>query len=139
MLGSENSPSPSTDDPDVRGFHNYAPWVNVVFGLLVFALRYLSPRGTFAVHWNLFLTGIVIMFAALATTISHGNTETNYWSLINVVGGLWLLISSKTIPSVARVTFAQDALGVLIIAVAIVSVIVEMGAQRKIARQQRQT
>jgi hypothetical protein len=139
MLASENRVPPSTDDPDVRGFHNYAPWINVVFGLSVFALRYLSPRGTFAVHWNLFFTGIVIMFAALATTISHGNTETNYWSAINIGAGIWLLISSKTVPSIPTVTFAQDILGALIIVVALVSVIVEIGEQRKMTQERGRT
>jgi hypothetical protein len=134
MVGSEKPASPSSDVPEVRGFDNYAPWVNVVCGLMVFALRYIAPRGTFSVHWNLFLTGIVVMFAALATTISHGNTTKNYWSLINVAAGLWLLISARTIPSVARVTFPQDALGVLIIVIAIASLIVEMGARRKITQ-----
>jgi hypothetical protein len=139
MVGSEKPPPPSTGGTDVRGFHNYAPWINVVCGLMVFALRYIAPRGTFAVHWNLFVTGIVIMFAALATTISHGNTRNNYWSLINVAAGLWLLISSAAIPSVARVTFGQDALGVMIIVVAIVSLAVELGAQRKVTKERIET
>ena len=65
--GGVMSNSPRTG---VRQFHNYAPWVNVILGLLVFILRYASPRGTFDVHWNLFLTGVVIMFAALASTIA---------------------------------------------------------------------
>jgi hypothetical protein len=59
--------------------------------------------------------------------------------LINVAAGLWLLISSRTIPSVARVTFPQDALGVLIIVIAIVSLIVEMGARRKITQERTET
>jgi len=62
-----NAPEPSPSD---ARFHNYAPWANVILGLLVFTLRYASPHGTFSVHWNLFLTGIVIMFAALASTAS---------------------------------------------------------------------
>jgi hypothetical protein len=118
------------DDPERRGFPNYAPWINVVCGLMVFALRYAAPRGTFTLHWNLFLTGIVIMFAALATAISHGNSSRNYWSAINVAAGVWLLVSAHTIPSVPRVTVPQETLGVLIIVIAIVSLIVEMLAVR---------
>jgi hypothetical protein len=101
------------------------PWINVVCGLCVFSLRYLAPRGTFGLHWNLFVTGIVVMFAALATTISHGNTRTNYWSAINIAAGVWLLISSQTIPSVPRVAIPQVALGVLIVVLAIASLIAE--------------
>jgi hypothetical protein len=115
--------------PKIRSsrFHNYAPWLNVVFGLLVFVLRYSSPRGTFAVHWNLFLSGLVIMFAAFASTIAHdGNSSRNYWSVINIAAGVWLLISVKMIPSVLQVTVAQTALGALVIAVAVVSLATEV-------------
>jgi hypothetical protein len=131
MAGPEDEASPSTDGPGIRESHNYTPWVNVVCGLLVFTLRYLAPRGTFSVHWNLFLTGIVVMFAALATTISHGNTTTNYWSAINVAAGAWLLISTRAIPSTPLVSSAELALGVLIIVVAVVSLIAEAASQRK--------
>jgi hypothetical protein len=118
--------SPRADDSDVSRFHNYAPWANVILGLMVFALRYAAPRGTFAVHWNLFLTGIVLMFAALAATIAHeGASSKNYWSVINLVAGGWLLISVIVVPSVARVTIAEIVLGALVIAVSLVSLAIE--------------
>lgn len=127
----EDPQSSLADRPDLRQFHNYAPWVNVVLGLFVFVLRYSSPRGTFAVHWNLFLTGLVIMFAALATTIAHDeNLSKNYWSMINVAAGVWLLVSVKTIPSVLPVTVAQTCLGALIIVVALASLITEFYRSR---------
>lgn len=60
---------PPAEGSNLRDFNDHAArfnagWINVVFGLLVFILRYGSPRPTFSVHWNLFLTSIVIMFAA---------------------------------------------------------------------------
>jgi hypothetical protein len=131
VIGTEDRESPSADGPRSREVHNYAPWVNVICGLLVFILRYSSPRGTFSVHWNLFLTGLVIMFAALATTIAHGNSTTNYWSTLNVAAGLWLLVSTQIIPSIPRVEDAQLGLGVLIIVVAVVSLIIEYASQKK--------
>ena len=126
-----NAPQPSrTNTSDVR-FHNYAPWANVILGLLVFTLRYASPHGTFSVHWNLFLTGIVIMFAALASTIAHdGGSSKNYWSGINLVAGVWLLISVNIVPSVLRVTIAQIGLGALVIAVALLSLVIEFFAPK---------
>ena len=121
-----NPSSPRPDASHVSGFHNYAPWGNVILGLMVFALRYASPRGTFSVHWNLFITGVVIMFAALASTIAHdGDSSNNYWSGINLVAGVWLLISAKIIPSIVQVTVAQITLGALVIAVAVVSLAIE--------------
>jgi hypothetical protein len=134
MQGNAPEPSPSvTGSPSSRSdtlhtgrFHNYAPWGNVILGLMVFALRYAAPRGTFSVHWNLFVTGVVIMFAALATTIAHdGDSSSNYWSVINLVAGVWLLISAKIIPSILDVTVAQVSLGALVIAVALVSLAIE--------------
>lgn len=123
--------SPLPGRSDLREFHNYAPWANVVFGLCVFVLRYGSHRFTFAVHWNLFLTGLVIMFAALATTVADGeNSSKNYWSAINVAAGAWLVLSVKVIPSAPLVTVAQTCLGALIIAVALTSLIVEFRRSR---------
>jgi len=123
--------SSRSDRSDLRQFHNYAPWVNVVLGLCVFVLRYGSPRFTFAVHWNLFSTGLVIMLAALATTVAHDeDSSKNYWSAINVAAGVWLLVSVKTIPSVPLVTAAQICLGALIILVALTSLVIEFSRSR---------
>lgn len=129
------SPS-ATANASSSEFHNYAPWVNVVLGLLVFILRYSSPRGTFAVHWNLFLTGLVVMFAALAATIAHDeHASKNYWSAVNLCAGIWLLVSVKTVPSVLRVTVAQTGLGALIAAIALVSLSIEMYKSRAMRRR----
>ena len=110
---------------------NYAPWANVVCGLLVFSLRYAAPRGTFAVHWNLFLTGIVIMFVALAAAIAHGNTSRNYWSAINFGTAAWLFISSRTIPSTAFVNSAMDILGIVVFVLAFASLASEIAEHRR--------
>jgi hypothetical protein len=123
--------SPPAEGSSLRELNGHtarfnAGWINVCFGLLVFILRYGSPRPTFSVHWNLFLTGIVIMFAAFAATIAHDEKSVkNYWSAINVAAGVWLLVSAKTIPSIPPVTLAQEVLGVLIIAAALVSLATE--------------
>jgi hypothetical protein len=129
----EGRPSPLGDQSGFNHFHNYAPWINVVLGLLVFVLRYDSPRGTFGVHWNLFLTGLVIMFAAFASTIAHdGDASKNYWSAIDLAAGAWLLLSVKIVPSVPRVTIAQEILGALVIVVALISLVIEVcQAQRE--------
>jgi hypothetical protein len=72
------------------------------------------------------------MFAALAATIAHGNSAQNYWSAMNVIAGVWLLVSAQAIPSVPLVTSAQEGLGALVVAVALTSLITEFVSQRKI-------
>jgi hypothetical protein len=111
--------------------HDYAPWVSVLVGVAVFTLHYGSPRGTFAVHWNLILTGIVIMFVALASTIAHGQLRRNYWSLVNVMAGAWLLASATLIPSIPAITAWQVVLGVATIVAACASLAGEIASQRR--------
>jgi hypothetical protein len=128
----EDRSSPLGGQSGFNHFHNYAPWINVVLGFLVFVLRYDSPRGTHGVHWNLFLTGLVIMFAAFASTIAHdGNSLKNYWSAIDLAAGAWLLLSAKIVVSVLRVAIAQEILGALVIAVALISLAIEISQSRR--------
>jgi hypothetical protein len=106
---------------NVHELHNRAPCANIVCGLLVFASYHLVPPDLFGVNWNLFLTGISIVIIALASLIAHGNVARNYWSGANVVAGLWLLSSTKLMPSVPAVTWTQVCLGTLAIAIALTS------------------
>jgi hypothetical protein len=122
-------------DAESRVRHDYAPWVNVLVGLAVFTLHYASPRGTFAVHWNLLVTSFVIMFAALATTIAHGQSRRNYWPLVDVVAGAWLLASVMLIPSIARVTTGQIVLGAATIVIGCASFAGEIAFQRRSSRR----
>jgi predicted membrane channel-forming protein YqfA (hemolysin III family) len=110
---------------------DYTAWVNVVLGMVVFILRYDSPRPSFEVHRNLFLTGIVITFAAFAAVIAHdGSSTKNYWSAIDAAAGVWLVISSQTIPSTAAlVTQSQLILGVLIFILALASLAMEIATR----------
>jgi hypothetical protein len=130
---SRSTPPSNTSGP--REIHNYAPWINVLCGLAVFTLRYAAPRETFDVHWNLFVTGIVMIFAGLATTIAHGQAPRNYWSAINIVAGAWLLISAQTIPSIPTVSTAQEALGAATILLALVSLGTEIECERQRVRE----
>jgi hypothetical protein len=135
LSNADSRGSPHLDASGPREIHNYAPWINVLCGLAVFTLRYGAPRDTFDVHWNLFLTGIVIIFAALATTIAHGQAPRNYWSAIDIVAGVWLLVSTKTIPSIPSVSTAQAALGVATIVFALISLGTEIGCERQHSRE----
>jgi uncharacterized membrane protein SirB2 len=101
--------------------HNRAPWNNVVCGFLVFASRWFVHPVTESSDWNLFWTGLVIILIALTTMIAHGNIARNYWSSLNVLAGIWLLISTRVIPPTGAMTWAQICLGVLAITIALTS------------------
>jgi hypothetical protein len=121
---------PAAGRPE-RRFPNYAAWTNVVLGILVFLLRYASPRPSFEVHRNLFLTGIVVSIAALGSTIAYDGFATkNYWSLFEIVAGVWLIVSERIYPSPASmVTSGQVLLGAVIILFALVSLALERGTK----------
>ena len=111
---------------------NYAAWVNVVLGLCVFTLHWASPRGTFDIKRNLFLTGIVIMFVALATAIAHqGNSNRNYWSAINIVTGLWLIVSRAIFVPIAIVSLGQLSLGIAVSVVAVIALLSELLGEKR--------
>jgi hypothetical protein len=112
--------------PDVARFHNYAPWANVALGVTIFVLHYVSPRGSFAVS-NLFLTSLVVVFAATAATIAHDcGCAWNCWSSVNIAAGVWLIVSVYLIPGVFWLIVAQTSLGAAVCLVALVSLGTEM-------------
>jgi hypothetical protein len=103
----------------LRRLEKYPAWATFVVGFCVFALRYASPRPSFGVHRNLFFTGLVVMIAALAAVIANeGDAPANYWSLINVLSGFWLIASATFIPAVAFVSAGQTILGVVLVLLA---------------------
>lgn len=120
---------------ETREVQHYVPWVIVICGLLVFTLRYGSPRPSFSVHANLFLTGLLIMFAGIAAAIAHGNPSRSYWSTINVAAGVWLVVSGKSIPSIPPVTLAQEGLGALVSAFALASLVSEIAFRRRVVKR----
>lgn len=120
----------STNDPPETP--NYAAWVNVVLGLCVFTLHWASPRGTLDIKRNLFLTGIVIMFVALATAIAHqGNSNRNYWSAFNILTGLWLIVSRDIFVPIAVVALGQLWLGIAVAVVATIALLSEMLGEKR--------
>jgi phosphatidylserine synthase len=101
--------------------HNRAPWNNVVCGLLVFSSRWFVSPIAESSDWNLFWTGIAIVIIALTAMIAHGNIARNYWSSLNVLAGLWLIVSTRVILPPEAMTWAQICLGVLAITIALTS------------------
>ena len=117
------APSSSTAlEVDERGVaHNRAPWNNIVCGALIFGSRWVITSTSTGSDWNLFWSGLAIMFIAFCTLIAHGNVSKNYWSGANVVAGLWLIVSTSLIPGPPHMMYAQTCLGVLTVTIALTS------------------
>ncbi len=108
--------------------HNRAPWNNVVCGALIFGSRWVIAPTSSGSDWNLFWSGLAIMCIALATLIAHGNVSKNYWSVLNVVAGGWLIVSTSLIPGPPHLMWAQTCLGVLTATIALTSLANENAA-----------
>lgn len=117
------SPPPFTalDGAERRVAHNRAPWNNIVCGALTFGSRWVIVSTSTGSDWNLFWSGLAIMFIAFSTLIAHGNISRNYWSAANVLAGLWLIASTALIPGPPHMMYAQTCLGVLTVTIALTS------------------
>jgi hypothetical protein len=115
----------------IRRLEKYPAWGTVIVGLCVFLVRYASPRPSFEVHRNLFFTGLVIMAVAFAAVIANeGEADWNYWSLINVAAGVWLVASATFIPAISVVSTAQTILGAVLVIFSLAAVVVEIAYHR---------
>jgi len=94
---------------------------NVVCGFLVFATHWHVPIYIGEAHANLFGTGLAIIMVALATLIAHGQVPRNYWSALNVLLGIWLIVSTGLFVLPPGIGWTQGCLGVLTIAIALTS------------------
>ncbi len=101
--------------------HNRAPWNNVVCAVLVYFSRDAVRPIAGTTDWNLFLTSIGIGLVAFISMIAHGNVSRNYWSGVNVLAGIWLIVSTHVFPTAPEMSWAQVCLGILTIAIALTS------------------
>lgn len=112
---------PDQIDNDLLILHNRAPWINVMCGLLVFVSRWVIQPTSFTAAWNLSWTGLAVVAVAMIAAGAHGNIRRNVWSAINIVGGIWLIVSVSMIPSTPAMSWPQIALGIVIITTALTS------------------
>jgi hypothetical protein len=52
---------------------------------------------------------------------AHGNLRRNVWSAVNIVGGIWLIVSVSMIPNAPAMSWPQIILGIIIITTALTS------------------
>jgi hypothetical protein len=110
--------------------NNRAPWINLVNGILIFASPYAVHPTTSQAEWNYFLSGIAIGLIAFTTICAHGNVARNYWSALNVLAGLWLIVSLALIATDPAMAWAQVSIGVMTVVTALASLSSEHAAAR---------
>jgi hypothetical protein len=84
---------------------NRAPWLNVAVGILTIISPFALGSASMAARWDLVVTGIIIgIVAIIELSIYARTTHMSYWPVINILAGIWLLIST---------TYAQGDVGLL--------------------------
>lgn len=106
-------------------------------GFLVFASRWVVHPTSFGAAWNLFLTGIAVMVVAFTASVAHGNLRRNIWSAVNVIAGIWLIISVSVIPNDPAMSWPQICLGIMIVTTAFTSLSNERLYTRRILSSNR--
>ena len=80
-----------------------------------------------ATKWSLVITGIVIaVVAIIELAMDSQNRGVSYWPVVNILAGIWLLVSTSMAAGNPNVIWNDIFLGVT----AIVTAIVAMGYER---------
>lgn len=100
---------------------NRAPWINLAIGILTIIAPY-ALDGTDATKWSLTITGIIIAIVAIVElAMDSRNRGVAGWPVVNLLLGIWLLISTSLAGGNAGVIWNDIVLGVAAIMTAIVA------------------
>jgi hypothetical protein len=107
------------NEPKAAEQTNRIPLVNLVVGILTFiSPSVLHPVSAWS-NWDITITGIVIAIVAIVATSVHRSR--NYWPAINVLLGIWLLISIVFVSDQPAIVWSNVVLGVTAIVTGLVS------------------
>ncbi len=98
------------------------PWVAVTAGVLTVVSPFVVGPGTPFAQWDIGITGAVMTLAALAQP-SRGLKRRHRGALagVNILGGVWLFISSTWMTGDSAIIWSNIALGTIAIVTALVS------------------
>jgi len=104
----------------MRNIPNFASWINIAVGVMAiispFALHETSP----AMLWSAVITGAVIaVVAIIELAVYPRSTGMNYWPVINILAGIWLLISTALASGATGMIWSDVVLGVTAIITAV--------------------
>lgn len=109
---------------------NYAPWANLLAGILAIMSPWVLRTASTGVAWDITITGIIIAVVSLIVMSTHGKLSTNYWPIVNIAAGIWLLISLTFIHDDLAMTWSNIVLGSMVFVGGIVSEAHEAQASR---------
>ncbi|MEO6912671.1 MAG: SPW repeat protein [Candidatus Baltobacteraceae bacterium] len=100
---------------------NRVPWVNVAVGILAIISPYLFTGTSSGARWDMTITGIVIAVVAIIAMSVQDKVGHNYWPVINVLAGIWLIISTTFVQGETAMVWSNVVLGVVAIVTSVVS------------------
>ncbi len=107
----------------------WTPWVNVVVGIAAIITPFVGAEASSAFRISNVITGIIIVIIALAVFLSSHSRSGSKAAVINLLAGLWLLISTVLTPH-AMLVWENVVLGVL----ATVTASITMGTHGQLER-----
>jgi hypothetical protein len=101
---------------------NRVPWINLAIGILTIISPYALGATSGGVFTSCWIAGIVIAIVALIDLgVSARSNGMSYWPVINLLAGIWLLISTSLALTTPGMSWSDIVLGIAAIITAIVS------------------
>ena len=111
----------------MRNVPNFAPWINIAVGILAIISPYAVHTTATGMMWSAVITGIIIgVVAIIELAVYPRSTHMNYWPVINILAGIWLLVSTSLAAGDLAMVWSNVVLGIT----AIVTAIVGLGYER---------
>ncbi len=102
--------------------HNRVPWINLAIGIMTIISPYALGTSDNAARWSLTITGIIVgIVAIIELAMDRQNRGVAYWPVINLLAGIWLIISTSLAAGNTAVVWNDIILGVAAIVTALVA------------------
>jgi membrane-bound ClpP family serine protease len=97
---------------------NRVPWINLAVGILTLISPWSLHAASYGAKWDVTITGIVIAIVAI---IAMSLREKHYWPVLNILLGVWLIVSIAFVENDSALAWSNVALGVMAIVTGLVS------------------
>ena len=92
---------------------NRVPWINIAIGILTIVSTYALGVMSGAVMTSNWIAGAVIVIVAFIELASYARGKSmHYWPVVNVLAGIWLLISTSLAGPSQAMVWSDVVLGI---------------------------